>query len=372
MRQTTLLLIVTVLLGCNGTMHSASTSGAAAEVRAVPSDAGGDAVATPADAEPPRRVGQGATASPTAPVPQESSAELLQRTSDVLITGTLAVRGTEVGVVMDSIEDPSRPRQIGSSVLPGSVNGLALVRDGLVAAGCGAEGIFLIDLAGRVPGLRVGLLDTAGAVWRLERLGDHVLAADGHLGVMVADLRDPAHPLVVGRWRSQGYVMHAVAHGPDLVLVAEGRSGLAVLDISDPSAPRLLGRLDTDGEARSVASRDDVAFVADFHHGVVSADVSDPASPRLLGRLDTTESARDVEVLGQYVAVAIGRDGVAIVDASDPSAMTLAARYPTSASAVRITAHGTRLFVAADSGGMDVIDVADPRSPRPVLAARGR
>lgn len=312
-------------------------------------------------------------ASPVAPVPDSSNVDIRTRTYDVLVEGGFAIKGGSVGVTMVSIDELSAPHELGRVVLPGSVNGLAMMSPGLLAAGCASEGVFLLDISSPTAPRTMGHLQTNGAVWRLRRQGDDLLAADGHAGVAILRIHEGAGRTSlreVGRWPSIGYVRAVEPWGENRALVAEGREGLAALDLSNPSAPRLLSRLDTEGEVRAVDVRDEVAFVADFHQGVLAVDVAEPGRMNILGRVETSDSARDVMAIGDFIAIAIGTDGVLLVDASSPASMTTVGRYETALPAVRFAHAGAHLAVAVDSGGVEILDVSDPTTPRQVSAIR--
>jgi hypothetical protein len=298
--------------------------------------------------------------SPVAPVLEASNIDLRRRTYEAVVDGALVIRGGTVGVSVSS-RTGAEVQSLGRVVLPGSVAGLALVRPGLAVAGCGNEGLFVVDLSNPAAPRQVGHLDTPWSVLRLHGAGDQVLAADGAGGVAVIDLSRPASPREAGRWASEGFVLQALPWRPGLALVAEGRAGVAVLDVSDPAAPALVSRLDTEGEVRAVAARDDLAFAADFHHGVVAVDVTDPASPRQVGRIETPDSARDVLLVGDVLAVAVGVDGVLLVSA-DPAMATLG-RYETGSAAVRLALAGDRLAVVNESVGVEILDVSAPARP---------
>jgi hypothetical protein len=222
---------------------------------------------------------------PTAPVPDEISGDLRYHVESVLGVGSMIVRGGPLGVALESLSNDAAPRPIGQILLPGTVNGLAVVREGLLAAGCAAEGVILIDITTPSEPRRVGRLDLVGAVWRLETAGPYTLIAAGHEGVVVADLRRPDRPVVIGRWASEGHVRQVRLLDSGLALVAEGRRGLVLLDLVDPARPRLVSRLDTPGEVRAVDVRDGIAFVADFHAGLAAVDISQGLRPSV-GRPD--------------------------------------------------------------------------------------
>jgi len=364
MRRLAILSLVTcVVAGCSrapgdspGTPPRPSTPGATPA--AQPSE--------PPPVRPARRT------SPVAPIGEGAMEPLEARTYALaFLEGDRLVRGGSVGVTVESVADPASLQSLGHAVLPGSVNGLVALDGDLVAAACGSEGVYLVDAGASGGPVRAGHLDTGGAAWRFERVGDHVLLADGHRGVALLDLRRPDRPRELSRWRSEGYARHVRVAGEGSArrgYVAEGRAGLAVLDLSSPTSPQLLSRLDTDGEARSVDLRSDVAFVADFHEGVLVADISNPARPRALARLETPDSARDVLSVGEVLFVAVGTEGLLVADAASPESLSILARRETAAPAVRLALRGDHLFVAVDSSGVEVYDVTDPSQPRKLEA----
>lgn len=331
-------------------------------------EAGLDGGAEAGDAAPaePRRE---SLASPRADVAASTNEPLRQRTYAVQVIDAMIVRGGSLGVTLESHQNPAEPDEQGRLVLPGSINGLAHVRSGLVAAGAGAAGIYLVDIATATEPAQVGHMETDGAVWRLERDGQRVLIADGHAGVLIADLRQPENPRVLGRWASEGYVRHVLPLAEGRAAVAEGRAGVALLDLSTPARPRLLARVDTEGEARSLTRRGDQLFVADFHDGVAAIDISDLEHPRELGRAATRDSARDVAVFGEHLVVAVGTYGFQVFDASDAEELSSLQVVETRMPAVRFAKREDQLIVVVDSAGVEVWNMSDPTNPARIFPA---
>lgn len=130
----------------------------------------------------------------------------------------------------------------------------------------------------------------------------------GEVGIMLVDMRDPAHPRVTSTMDT-GW---AVAPRPPLLFVADGAAGtlssnertrtfpggLQVLDISDPSKPREVGRLGgaalggTNAEQIAVNGRYVYLDTVEVKSGgwggaddyIATIDVANPARPVLVGR----------------------------------------------------------------------------------------
>lgn len=302
---------------------------------------------------------QVSTPSPVAPVADESNEDLRARTDRVTLIDRLMIRGGSLGITLESTRNPEEPEFLSRLVLPGSVSGLTYVKSGVLAVGCGSEGIFLVNIArGNQPRV-IKRFNTHGAVGRLNKMNRHTLVADGHAGVIIADFNDPQSPEVIGRWVSEGHVRDVRPFGNDQVVVAESRQGVTILGVSDPHNPTLLARHDTEGAARAVAVRDRLVFVADFHHGLVSVEASvDGREIEPLGHIETADSARDVVAFDNHVAVAMGNRGVLIVDTSDPRSMEEAHIHQTRGPAVGLHHSQDKLLIALDSSGAEILDLS--------------
>jgi hypothetical protein len=143
--------------------------------------------------------------------------------------------------------------------------------------------------------------------------GDYAYVADYASGLEVISVSDPAHPVEVGYYVTQGEGL-GVAVAGELAYVADRYAGLRVISVSDPAHPAEVGYHDTQGYARGVAVAGNYAFVADYIPGLRVISVSDPAHPVEVGYYSTLGCAFSVVVAGDLTYVADGDSGLQIVE----------------------------------------------------------
>lgn len=143
--------------------------------------------------------------------------------------------------------------------------------------------------AGVINGLAV---NAAGTLAVLTREG----ARSRRNGMVVLDLKDPAHPKpVADYWETLTGGAHAVAlEGSYAFVVDQGSAEMAVIDLADPADPREVGRWgmpDTPGRfLQSVAVKDGLAYLAYWNEGLAIVDVGNgvkqgtPRRPRLVSQ----------------------------------------------------------------------------------------
>jgi len=148
------------------------------------------------------------------------------------------------------VANPRRPRVLGSVPFDYFVEQMALSGKRLYVA-CGREGLKVLDVSrpshlkviGSVAPLPPGPDYGAGPkpkIMGVAALGSIVYLPDGR----VFQMRDPAHPQLVGKWASDG------SNGPILrvgnrLIVRGGtseHSSIEVFDLSDPTRPRRVGQ----------------------------------------------------------------------------------------------------------------------------------
>jgi hypothetical protein len=141
--------------------------------------------------------------------------------------------------------------------------------------------------------------------------------------LVILDIGDPAHPVLVGQTDPLPRVVFDVAVAGNYAYVAAFISGLRIIDISNPAEPVEVGSIEIWGNPVSVAVVGSYAYVVDLLAGLWIIDVSDPAVPVQVGHYSTPAMARGVAVAGPY-AYLTDDGGLWILDISDPEAPTLA------------------------------------------------
>ncbi len=87
-----------------------------------------------------------------------------------------------------------------------------------------------------------------------------------------------------------------------LAYVADGSAGLQIVDLTDPAHPVQLGGYDTDG------------YVL---HVQVVGDLEQSSRAARVGGFESAGSVRDLAVVGDHVYLADGSDGLVIVNVSN-------------------------------------------------------
>ena len=135
-------------------------------------------------------------------------------------------------------------------------------------------------------------VNAAGTLAVLTREG----AESRRNGLVVLDLKDPAHPRpVADYWETLLGGAHAVAiEGSFAYVVDHGSAEMAVIDLSDPADPREVGRWGVQNSPsrylQDVAVKDGLAYLAYWNDGLVIVDVGNgvqggtPRRPRLVSQ----------------------------------------------------------------------------------------
>ena len=123
-----------------------------------------------------------------------------------------------------------------------------------------------------------------GPTFAVATSGDYAFFDSGP-ALKIADVTDPAAPLVVGEIVLPDWVNGITVSG-DYVYVGDGEAGLRVIDVSDPSAPVEVGffYMPFGILFYGVAVSGGFAYVADGPGGVRVIDVSTPSEPVEVGR----------------------------------------------------------------------------------------
>jgi hypothetical protein len=315
--------------------------------------------------------------------PSQPIDALKARTYALAVQGSIVHAGTTAGVVTWSFQDKSHPKELATLVLPGSVAGLALLGQALLAVAVGPSGLALVDTSnasrGRLQALNTSPWSTADrggchSVWAVSAIdATHAVLACGTGGVAECDLSDPARPRVVRTLALDGYVRDVAvldaASGvpkdkasPRKVAVAAGRDGLVIVEFPALGVPKVLARAATTGEARALEVHAGLAYVADGPGGLCIVDVRAPVHPAEVSRFDprTVDLARGVTVHEQTAFLCLGDSGLMAIDTSDPKAPRRIGGVDPPRAVNRARAAGNLVFSANDAGGILLLDAAHP------------
>lgn len=172
--------------------------------------------------------------------------------------------------------------------------------------GCRGDRLFAWDVTDPAnPVLTDSVMVDAQSINDVAVNEDRTLAAFGRRGarsrrngVVLLDLREPAHPRQIGEyWETVTGGVQSVFFSGDRLYVADaGAASLVILDVSDPTDPRSAGRwsLDTGTPDRFLSDvfvQDGLAYLSHWDDGLVILDVGrgikggTPDRPRLLSQV---------------------------------------------------------------------------------------
>gem|GEM_PF-1526423 len=210
----------------------------------------------------------------------------------------------------------------------------------------------------------LGMVAIPGYANNVEVSQGYAYVAAGSAGLVVVNVSDPVHPVVVAQRDTPGNADDVRIVGR-YAYVADGPSGLQIIDIINPLAPVIVGSVDTPGDAMDVMIANNIAYIADGSNGLVIADVSSPSSPILVGSVRTGGTARGVDVSNGYALVADDSPAPAlrVINIANPTAPQLVGSVTLAGNPKDLRVSGTLAYVAAYVGGIDVVNFATPTAP---------
>ncbi len=113
-----------------------------------------------------------------------------------------------------------------------------------------------------------------------------------------------------------GPAFDAVAHGNYLYVLAGG--ALHIAELKDPAHPRVVGKLGGLGHVRQLIVRKGIAYVTAREDGFFLVDVRQPESPAIITHYDTIELATGLAIAGDIAFIACRHAGVELIDIANP------------------------------------------------------
>lgn len=280
---------------------------------------------------------------------------------------------------------PSQPQEIGRYApdLGDFINDVALIRDFIILAEETFKGrgvVEIINLADPSQPFRVAKVFYPDPVAKV-RVKDHyaiLLTREGDGSptghhVEILDIRQPHHPLPLGRFR---LVAHDNAgfyvQGKRVVVTGVRRYGggadSVVIDISDTASPFEVARIGT--------SRVDGHIVENgYFFGRDEKDlmIVDLNTFEQVGRYTVPHDIRSMTAHGHFAYVIDGNSLLTILDVSDPSKPNRVGRLQLSGYVFKTLVSGTHAIAAGDTVSWDflghrrlisLVDIGDPSHPR--------
>ena len=199
---------------------------------------------------------------------------------------------------------------------------------------------------------------TPGRALAVALDGDLLAVACGEAGLLLVDVRDPAHPVPAPPIALPGFARDVALQGGK-AFVAARAAGLHVVDVSS----RTIRAIDTPGLASAVALDSGFAFVADNEAGLAVVDVRDPEASVLVASVEMPAPATGVAVRGDWAYVTGLGGGLFVFDVSDPAAPVPALTIDTPGAAEGVAWTADRAYIADGDSGVRILDATSPGAP---------
>jgi hypothetical protein len=266
--------------------------------------------------------------------------------------------GSGGGVLVLDVTNPSQPQRVSDGIrISGSVLGLsydpALTRLYVAAQTAGLD---IWDVSRPAQPTRLGNL--GGSFQDVSVAGTLAYLADA-VGLLIADISDPAHPFPVGATDTAMVTPRAVVVQGNHAFLAADETALWIVDIRDPARPTEAGRCTTSSWGTDVMLRDSIALVTSNSDGLLAFDVGNPADPVLLCREASSPNNRALAVQGSLAFVASG-EGLRVFDVSDPAHLRAVGQADPAYAMNDIAVVAARAWLTRGASGLTCYDISDP------------
>ncbi len=258
-----------------------------------------------------------------------------------------AIGGGEL--IVASLEDPLRPRIIGRCRGLGNVRQVEVVgRVAYITAR--DDGLFIVDMEDTARPAVLSHYDTLEKATGVSVAPPLAAVVSRYHGAELIDVSDPRRPRYLASVGAGKELQSVDISSTYLYAGAWNNRELVIADIKDPTSPFVVGLLPLDGYGDGVCVHGGLCFCATGHHsrlyrgqhylppehgnapagygeghGIEIFDVTRPAQGRFLARLKTPRlysrhpDMWGVQAAGDYAILADNENGLFIVDARDPS-----------------------------------------------------
>lgn len=246
------------------------------------------------------------------------------------------------------ITQPEQPRLLGSLDGLGTTRQL-VVRDSLAYVTARQDGFWVIDVSDAAKPTLVSHYDTVEMATGLWLSGDLAFIPTRQYGVEIIDVSDPRRVRHVSTLKT-GEAQSCWARDGLLYIGDWHPKKLLVADVRNPREPTIIGEALLDGYGDGGCLRGTVCYAATGHHsraadkneaegrghGLDLLDVTDPTQPKLLGRVkfpplySIFNDMWSARVAGNHCVVADTHNGIYVVHVTDPThpAIVAHAQFP--------------------------------------------
>ncbi len=287
---------------------------------------------------------------------------------DVAVDGNMAYVGSEKGLQIIDMSNPSAPTEIGAIETPN-------VREVAVAEGkaymASSKGLEIIDVANSASPFRISSMNTPGDAEGVTVVGDTAYVVDWE-SLQIVSVSDPENPVAIGSVDIPPGA-RSVTVSENKAYVAGGLNGLHIIDMSNPANPKKIASVETESLGiTEVAVIGDTVYAADKNKGIKLINVSDPSSPEVICWEDgticsvdtSTGLANGIEVSGDKAYVPHGSAGLEVIDVANPSKPEVFGFVDTPGIANSIEVRGDAAYIVSQMGyeysTLYLIDVSYP------------
>lgn len=271
--------------------------------------------------------------------------------------GTMALVASEKEIHLLELSDPAQPISMGSITgIPGAIWKF-VVKDNQLAVWTLANELYIFDFRPPArPTLRAVLTETTGTV--PLTFGDSWAVESTPEGLRILDLRDPASPREIGRYRVEEGESVQMAIGVDrqLFMVSasyESAPVFRILDLQDPARPVVRGQvvLPPGAPARLLAQGTRVLVTGCCPGWLAVIETRPPEAPRLRQVIPLPGSPAGLAGSEPWIAVAAGEEGVWMLRWSVGDILRVIGRLDTPGLASDVAFLGKLLLVSDGPGG---------------------
>jgi len=263
---------------------------------------------------------------------------------DLALQGTHAyVAGSEGGLQVVSLADPSHPIVVGDYATPDDAVGVAVAWPYAYVAVSDA-GLLVVDVTDPTNPLFEGSVPLPDLAQDVAVDGSLAFVAISSFGLIIVDVGDPSAPSILDWVDTPGEATGVIVWGDHLV-VADGTSGIQIVT-RDPY--EIIKQVETPGTAVNVFAEGDYLYVADYSGGLAVIDAATIADAAIVGTLSGLPPVVDVVVDGDMALIANYYGGLVVVDVSDPTDPTFVSRSSGDYDAYGLAFDAGRIYLAAD------------------------
>ncbi|MCX6641289.1 MAG: hypothetical protein NTW14_12570 [bacterium] len=189
---------------------------------------------------------------------------------------------------------------------------------------------------------------------------NYAYLACGDSGLVIADISDPEHPIIVGELNPPLRICNLCVSG-NYIYASDEQDYLYIIDVSNPENPMLVGSLNIHFII-CVTVSGNYAYVGSAFEFII-VDISNPLQPQIIGS-DWGDIITEIAISGNYAYAAFNyAQSVYIYDVADPITPHLSTHYNVGGPSWDVLLSGDIAFTANNYGAIQVEVISNPANP---------